>query len=83
MAVKPGLEELARRDARRGLDRHALDPERPVRRQRRAAVDRLADAVEHPAEQARPDVEAQGLAEEADPGSVEREARPSRRAPRP
>src|SRR5208282_2657070 len=61
-----GFDEILRQLARGGVDRDAVDAQTLAGGNRRAAVRRLADAVEYAAEQAGADREMQRLGEEAD-----------------
>ena len=66
MARDAGLDEVGRLLARVRVDRRAGDVEARLGDDRRAAVDRLAGAVEHAAEQLGRDVDLRDLFEEAD-----------------
>ena len=66
--VIAGLDEVARHRARDRIDRQSVDRVALARGDRRPAVDHLADAVEHAAEDARREAERQRLADEAHDG---------------
>ena len=69
-----GLDEVGRLLAAVRVDRRAVDVEARLGDDRRAAVDRLADAVEDAAEQLGRDVDLGDLFEEADLGLVDVDA---------